>query len=112
RSGSEEDYATYLEIAEDAVLQIGDPAIRALHVRNLLIQLVYGERFDDALRIAGDVQDPEARDALLTTLASALSGHAGPAVAMDAVDAITDQTARSIRRFMILLSALRQSLDI
>ncbi len=112
RSGSEEDYATYLEIAEDAVLQIGDPAIRALHMRNLLIQLVYGERFDDALRIAGDVQDPEARDALLTTLASALSGHAGPAVAMDAVDAITDPTARSIRRFMILLSALRQSLDI
>ena len=110
--GPREEYATYLRIANDGVAQIEDPANLAQMTRNLIVQLVYAERFDDALRIARDVTDPQMRITVLETLVTALSGFAIPAVAMDAADAITDPVARQTQKRMVLLSALRRSLGV
>ncbi len=112
QSGTEDEYATYLKIATDSVTQIEDPVSLSQITRHLMMQLVYAKRFDDTLRIARDVVDPQMRDALLETLVTALSGFAGPAVAMEAGNAITDPVARQTQKRMIMLSALRQSLDI
>ncbi|RMA42484.1 hypothetical protein [Rhodophyticola porphyridii] len=111
-NGTPEEFQTYLAIAQEAVADLPDPADRQQLTSNLVIQLVYADRIDEALRIAHATEDAAARDAVFVTLASALSGNRNLTLAMAAADSVADPIQRQTYQRLVWISALRQSLGL
>lgn len=106
-NGTEDQFATYFEIARTAADAVEDADLRLALLRNLSVSLIQAGRPEIALGLADLIEDPARRDLFLQDAAISMTGFSDFTHTMDAVSRISDDATRARYEHLLLLAALR-----